>query len=305
MKNLPIYELVLKADNPDSGVVAISIVDKPAIEQDFIKMSKVLKLSSHDDDKKILTGLAMIPEMPIYRKEGKEEFYVQFSKSTIREAAAKFMERSDNFAVTLQHKDKTFDVSIIESWIIEDSKQDKLAALGLHAPVGGWAISMRVHDDDMWDEVKNGDVFNGFSIEGFFDRININQENFIEMAEEKQLWERMDSMAAKFSELEQSIKNQKTPDQIRDEIKEDMQSLMSAYGFEKKEPEVEPTEKEKELMSKIEELASKIQAFEAAAKEGEEGEEDEEDEEGGSQDEFSSHQPSDDNVVSYFRKIGV
>ena len=267
---LPVYELKLKDEANLDGVFAISIVKEPAIEENFIAMSKEFVFSSHDDDKRIITGLAMIPDIPILRIKDGEKFFVKFSKDTIREVAARFMERSDNYSVTIEHEKPTSKASIIESWIIEDESNDKMAALGLHSPVGAWAVSMRIHDDEMWDKAKNGDLLNGFSIEGFFDReliINsavITAENDELMQEQiDALKEQLDALIAKVSEM--SEPKETDEEKVAREAKE-KEEQAAADGQEKEEKE--------EMMSKISKLQEEITAMKAEKEAAEKAEAD-------------------------------
>jgi hypothetical protein len=164
------YELVLDEDKLLHGIDAISIVEHPAIEEDFITMSKDHKFEFKevDQEKKILMGAAMIPEKPIYRVEGDQEYYVFFTKETIRRASELYLMNGKQGNATLEHQEKISGLSLVESWIIEDSEKDKSRAYGLEYPVGTWMVSMKVNNEDIWNEyVKSGKV-KGFSIEGWF-----------------------------------------------------------------------------------------------------------------------------------------
>lgn len=164
------FELVLDEEKLLHGIDAISIVEHPAIEEDFITMSKDHKFEFKevDNEKRILMGAAMIPEKPIYRREGEEEYYVFFTKETIRRASELYLMSGKQGNATLEHQDKLQGLSLVESWIIEDSEKDKSKAYGLEYPVGTWMVSMKVNNDDVWEEyVKSGKV-KGFSIEGWF-----------------------------------------------------------------------------------------------------------------------------------------
>lgn len=164
------FELVLDEDKLLHGIDAISIVEHPAIEEDFITMSKDHKFEFKevDQEKKILMGAAMIPEKPIYRVEGDQEYYVFFTKDTIRRASELYLMNGKQGNATLEHQEKISGLSLVESWIIEDSEKDKSRAYGLEYPVGTWMVSMKVNNEDIWNEyVKSGKV-KGFSIEGWF-----------------------------------------------------------------------------------------------------------------------------------------
>ena len=164
------FELVLDEEKLLHGVDAISIVEHPAIEEDFITLSKDYKFEFKevDNEKRILMGAAMIPEKPIYRRDGEEEYYVFFTKETIQRAAELYLTNGKQGNATLEHQAKLTGLTLVESWIIEDSQKDKSAAYGLEYPVGTWMVSMKVNNDDVWKEyVKEGRV-KGFSIEGWF-----------------------------------------------------------------------------------------------------------------------------------------
>jgi hypothetical protein len=164
------FELVLDEEKLLHGIDAISIVEHPAIEEDFITMSKEQKFEFKevDNEKRILMGAAMIPEKPIYRVDGDEEYYVFFTKDTIRRASELYLMNGKQGNATLEHSKKIEGLSLVESWIIEDSDKDKSRAYGLEYPVGTWMVSMKVNNEDIWEEyVKEGRV-KGFSIEGWF-----------------------------------------------------------------------------------------------------------------------------------------
>ena len=164
------FELVLDEDKLLHGIDAISIVEHPAIEEDFITMSKEHKFEFKevDNQKRILMGAAMIPEKPIYRRDGEDEYYVFFTKETIRRASELYLMNGKQGNATLEHQEKISGLSLVESWIIEDPEKDKSRAYGLEYPVGTWMVSMKVNNEDIWEEyVKSGKV-KGFSIEGWF-----------------------------------------------------------------------------------------------------------------------------------------
>lgn len=154
------------------GVNAVSLVNTPAIQSDWIALAdqKPILLAEVSKDKQVLLGAALIPDKPIFRKgeNGAEDFYIYFSKETIAKTAQNFFKNNNQNNATLEHDVKLAGMTIFESWIVEDSKQDKSAKYGLNLPEGTWAISMKVNDKDVWDNyVKNDKVF-GFSIEGQF-----------------------------------------------------------------------------------------------------------------------------------------
>jgi len=168
---MKIYELLI--DENDlllSGVNAISIVENPAIGSDFIALGdqKPILLAEVDKDKQILMGAALIPDKPIYRRDGDEEYYVYFSKETIAKTAEAFFRNNNQNNATLEHAEVLNNMTVFESWIVEDPEFDKSKKYGLEVPEGTWMVSMKVDDKDVWDNyVKDNKVF-GFSIEGKF-----------------------------------------------------------------------------------------------------------------------------------------
>ena len=165
--NLPLYELTL---NLAEGVKFISIVDKPAIKSNFLCFSEEQphKFSIQDPDKRLVSGLAMIPNLPIYRKlPTGEEFYVQFSADTIRKLVEKFFNEQRTLAVNVEHELPVSDVVIIESYFID--KERGIAPVEFpDVENGAWYVTMKVNNDELWNEIKVGNL-NGFSVEGLFD----------------------------------------------------------------------------------------------------------------------------------------
>ncbi|MBC8304225.1 MAG: hypothetical protein H8E55_51765 [Pelagibacterales bacterium] len=167
---MDIIELVINEEEELSGIDAISVVESPAIEEDFIALKKQheLKLAEVDAEKRILMGAALVPDKPIYRRNGEHEFYIYFSKDTINKASQLFLKKGKQSKATLEHTETYLSgMTVVESWIVEDKKQDKSAKYGFDVPVGTWMVSMKVDNDEVWDKVKLGEI-KGFSIEGFF-----------------------------------------------------------------------------------------------------------------------------------------
>lgn len=165
--SMQIFELVLNKDT--DGVDAISVVDRPATEENFIALKEQheIKLAEVDTDKRILMGAALVPDKMIYRKNGKEEFNVFFSKDTIKKASELFLINGNQNNVTLMHDKSIKDMSVVESWIIDNPEMDKSKEYGFSLPKGTWMLSMKVNNDEIWNKVKAGEI-KGFSIEGYF-----------------------------------------------------------------------------------------------------------------------------------------
>ncbi len=164
---MDIVELFI--DEEDAiGIEAISVVESPAIEEDFIALkNQEFKLAEVDKEKRILMGAALIPNKPIYRRNEDNEYYIYFSRDTVRKASELFFINGNQNNSTLEHQVPLTGLSVVESWIVE-SEKDKTRHYDMEVPVGTWMVSMKVLNDDVWnDYVKTGKV-KGFSIEGYF-----------------------------------------------------------------------------------------------------------------------------------------
>lgn len=186
---MKIVELIIDEEQILSGVQAISIVEAPAIESEFITLKKEeeMKLAKIDEEKKILMGPALIPNKTIFRKSGEEEYYIYFSKDTVRKVSEMYLTKGNQNNSTLEHNFDLEGLSVVESWIVEGEK-DKTREYGLNVPVGTWMVSMKVYNDEVWNNyVKTGKV-KGFSIEGYFaDKINMSYIQNEEKKAEEQL----------------------------------------------------------------------------------------------------------------------
>lgn len=163
-----IIELIIDEKDEQSGIDAVSVVKSPAIEENFVALNKhEIALKEVNEEKRLLMGAALIPNKQIYRHNGKDEYYIFFSEKTVRKASELFLMRGNQNNATYEHKQELNGMSVVESWIIEDEKTDKSRLYGFDLPVGTWMISMKVNNEDVWKDVKEGKV-KGFSIEGYF-----------------------------------------------------------------------------------------------------------------------------------------
>ena len=166
---MELYEMFIDEENTKLGIEAVSVVENPAIESNFItlKQDKYIELATIDKEKRLLIGAALIPEKPILRVDEDREYYIYFSKETIRLASELFAKNKFHDKATLEHAKPIEGMTVVESWIVEDKVKDKSAIYGLDVPVGTWVISMKAENDEVYLKAKNGEV-KGFSIEGFF-----------------------------------------------------------------------------------------------------------------------------------------
>tara|TARA_R100000742_G_C4278798_1_gene102101 strand:- start:2101 stop:2721 length:621 start_codon:yes stop_codon:yes gene_type:complete len=167
---MKIIELLIDEEQLMSGIEAISIVDRPAIEENFIALSKQeqIKLAEVDNDKRILIGPALIPNRNILRSNGDEEYYIYFSEDTVRQASQLFLMRGNQNKSTLEHQAQLHGLSVVESWIIDDASMDKSKNYGFDLPQGTWMVTMKVNNDAVWNEYVKTGLVKGFSIEGYF-----------------------------------------------------------------------------------------------------------------------------------------
>ena len=165
---MKIVELIL-GDDELTGIEAISIVENPAIEEDFIALkNEIVKLAEVDKEKRILIGALLIPNKPIFRKKGDESYYIYFSKETVEKASQLYLTKGNQSKATLEHQHSINGLTLVESWLVEDDVHDKSRKYGLSVPVGTWMGTVKVNNEDIWNNyVKTGKV-KGFSIEGYF-----------------------------------------------------------------------------------------------------------------------------------------
>ena len=166
---MKIIELILDEEQEESGIDAISIVESPAIESDFVALnSQEIKLAEVDKEKKILLGALLIPNKPIYRNGNEGDYYIFFSKDTIMKASQMYLKNGYQNYSTLEHKVALNGLTLVESWIVEDKVHDKSRKYGLDVPVGTWMGAVEVNNEDIWQEYVKTNKVKGFSIEGYF-----------------------------------------------------------------------------------------------------------------------------------------
>lgn len=181
MEDLETIELIIDEETDFSGIQAISVVERPAIEEDFIFLKsdkKKVALAEVDSERKILMGAALIPDKKIYRRDvNGKEYNIFFTKDTVVRASQLFLMNGKQNNSTLEHEVDIEGLSVVESWIIEDEVHDKSRKFGLDMPLGTWMVSVKVNNDLIWDEFVKTKKVKGFSIEGFFvDKLANNEE---------------------------------------------------------------------------------------------------------------------------------
>ena len=162
----------------NSDVFAISLVDEPAVDSNFIALSKQkpMEFKIQNEERRMLYGVALRADYPIYRRYGDEEFYLTFGKDAIRRLMTKFMKNFGQRSWTKDHMDFAEGITVVESWIVEDVENDKAKALGIeNFSEGSWCIGAKVDDDEIWQSIKDG-RWKGFSVEAWVDMEEIEKE---------------------------------------------------------------------------------------------------------------------------------
>lgn len=173
-KSTRIIELIIDDEQAQLAIDAISLVNSPAIEENWVALNKHKKgniiLAKVDEDKRLLVGPALIPNKQIYRVDEitGEEYYVYFSKATVKRASELYLIHNNQKSATYEHNERLAGVTTVESWIIQDENMDKSRLYGYKdLPKGTWMVSMKIENQEIWDMIKRKEV-QGYSIEGYF-----------------------------------------------------------------------------------------------------------------------------------------
>lgn len=183
----------------DSETEAISMVTEPAIESDFVFLSKdkaIVKEAFSSDEKHMVYGAVLRPEFPIYRNDGENEYYLEFTSESIERMARDYMMNYRQGNVTIQHEEYANEVFMVESWIKQDIDKDKSVSVGLDKslPIGTWFCGFYVNNNDVWERIKSGEL-KGFSVEAMIDLedfAKVKKEDEFEMNET--FWDKLKSI---------------------------------------------------------------------------------------------------------------
>lgn len=196
---MKIFELIFNEEETE-GVENISFVYDAANQQTFMAFAecKLMKMSNVDEEKRIVTGVVLIPEQRIKRidQQTGEEFFVFAKAKTIEKLSYNFMLSNRLKNVNIEHSKPVDGVSLIENWIVKDGNNDKANALGFDVPSGTWMASFKVDNDELWNQIKNGEK-KGFSIEAWLGLTPVefsSQEKDIEEMTEDELKELYDEI---------------------------------------------------------------------------------------------------------------
>lgn len=190
---MKLIELIIDETMELSGIDAVSIVENPAIEENWVALKSDLneyKFAEVSKDKKIIMGALLVPDKPIYRRDEENgEYYIYFSQDTIRQCMELFFKNGNQSNATFEHLEEITGLTMVESWIVEDTEKDKSNLYNLNVPVGTWMGTIKVDNDKIWNDfIKTGKV-KGFSIEGYFAdkaKLPLSKKEPIELSPEEQ-----------------------------------------------------------------------------------------------------------------------
>jgi hypothetical protein len=168
---MKVIELIIDETMELSGIDAISIVESPAIEENWVALKsqpKEVHFAEVSKEKKIIMGALLIPDKQIYRNDEGGEYMIWFSQDTIRKCMEMFFKNGNQSNATFEHMERISGLTMVESWIVEDAEMDKSKLYDLNVPVGTWMGSIKVDNEMIWNEFIKTGVVKGFSIEGYF-----------------------------------------------------------------------------------------------------------------------------------------
>lgn len=233
----------------DSETYAISLVDMPAIESDFVALAKQeeekKQILLEKDEKHLVVGAVLIPDKDIYRYDGENEYYISFTKESIEKMSQEFLKEYRQNEVTLDHEEMASEVTMVESWLVADSYKDKSNALGINVPEGTWMAAFKVNNIETWERIKKGEL-NGFSVESMISLEEFNKQN---KNDEKMTNEEM-NLFQKFKEWLSSTKEEEVKDAFLEsaattpmdfEVMPQAEPTVEPQAEPKVEPQAEPT----------------------------------------------------------------
>ena len=169
MEKLPIYTLEINGE--DTGVDAISFVESPAVEVDFLMFEQQKPIQfQFDSSQYIVTGVAILTDTPIYRNNKVYgEHFIVFTKEVVKKIVERYSKNNLLNSVNLQHRDDQFvdGVTMIESYFV-NRERGIVPTEFSNVPDGSWIVSFKVNNKEVWNKMLEKEL-NGFSIQGWFD----------------------------------------------------------------------------------------------------------------------------------------
>lgn len=241
---------------------AVSLVEDPAIESNFIALSKERVPIKLEDEKRLLVGAALVPNKPIYRNVNGKEFYISFDEATIEKLAQDFLANDYQHNITVEHQDNVDDIVVVESWI-KTSENDKSVGYGLNEPIGTWFIGMKVNNDQIWQRIKDG-YYKGFSIEAIVGLDEFINNNNLQLSMDKEFIDKLREII--YEAIGKTPKADEIVADVNEEVKENQPIQLDAKDEEiakLKEDVANLTAEVERLKSERDELESKLQDSEA------------------------------------------
>lgn len=280
----------------DSETYAISMVEMPAIESNFVALAKEeeekRQVFLESDERHMVYGAALIPDLDIYRNDGEHEYYINFSKESIEKMSQDFMKEYRQHEVTVDHEDVANEVCVVESWLVEDPYKDKANALGINVPQGTWMVGMKVNNIETWERVKEGSL-KGFSVESLVSLEEFSKtDNNMSIETNEMFWDKLINVLKEtFSKKEEVVEEphvieptnidleennpepaQPAPEPVSEPVSEPEPAPVPEPAPEPVvEPVNEPVEAPKVDNSKLEELIGNLKAEIEALKQSNEG----------------------------------
>lgn len=239
---------------------AVSLVEDPAIESNFIALSKQKSSIKLENEKRLLIGAALVPNKPIYRNVNGNEFYISFDETTIEKLAQDFLANDYQHNITVDHQEDANDIVIVESWI-KTSDNDKSVSYGLNEPIGTWFIGMKVNNDEIWQRVKDG-FYKGFSIEAVVGLDELINNNNLQLAMDKEFIDKLREII--YEAIGKSPKAEEIVADVNEEVTETQPIQYADEEVSKlKEDVANLTAEVERLKSERDELESKLKDAEA------------------------------------------
>ena len=241
---------------------AVSLVEDPAIESNFIALSKERIPIKLEDEKRLLVGAALVPNKPIYRNVNGKEFYISFDEATIEKLAQDFLANDYQHNITVEHQENVDDIVVVESWI-KTSENDKSVGYGLNEPIGTWFIGMKVNNDQIWQRIKDG-YYKGFSIEAIVGLDEFINNNNLQLSMDKEFIDKLREII--YEAIGKTPKAEEIVADVNEEVKENQPIQLDAKDEEiakLKEDVANLTAEVERLKSERDELESKLQDAEA------------------------------------------
>ena len=239
---------------------AVSLVEDPAIESNFIALSKQQSSIKLENEKRLLIGAALVPNKPIYRNVNGNEFYISFDETTIEKLAQDFLANDYQHNITVDHQEEANDIVIVESWI-KTSENDKSVNYGLNEPIGTWFIGMKVNNDEIWQRIKDG-FYKGFSIEAVVGLDELINNNNLQLAMDKEFIDKLREII--YEAIGKSPKAEEIVADVNEEVTETQPIQCADEEVAKlKEDVANLTAEVERLKSERDELESKLKDAEA------------------------------------------